>query len=915
LRSRCLLPLLMALLLTLTVGTAQAADLTYDYTDVGSHWAQESIAECRVNDFMTGYPGNTFGPERALSRAEALVSINRGLGWGKEAESAPTSTMRFPPDVADIFKGHIVLAANKQLISKNAISVINFNSPAPRYEVAAWIARALNLKGQGGSLSFTDIGGMTPENRDLLSGVVQAGIMSGDPEHTFRPNGSLTRAEMASILARMLDGGKISPAAGRHITGKLTQVEVVQKKLTVQTSGKTETFDLSGQYALFRNGKKSSLDLFKVGDNVRVSLDASGKCTFAAATGDATPGSQNSGAGIENTGAPDSSYVPRGKTGYVVNKYADYFTVRLSDNSVQELWASGLTFIKGGSPGNYSSIRQGSYVELIGEGSQVKAVRELYVDRKLFGFVETITSQTIHIEDDDDRSLSPNIAGGCRFRDSDGDRVDLEDIENGMYVELTLNDSDKVTEINISGESQGLEGEVTYIRTSGTKKITIEKDSGREASYYLDDDVVVREGSYSRSLSSVDEGMEVRLVLNGDNKVSRIIITDSSDSSGATEGEVTYIKTSGTEKITIEDDDGDDHTYYIDDDVTVKEDGATRNLSYVKKGMYVDLTLDSSDRVTRIEIEESDDTDEVEGEVTDVRTSGNERITIEEDDGDTEYYYIDNDVIIREDGSSRDLSYIDQGMYVVLTLDSNDRVTRIEIEDSDNDNADEVEGEVTDIDISGTERITIEEDDGDRDSYYIDDDVIIREDGVSRNLSYIDEGMYVELTLNNSNRVTRIEIEDSDSSDEVEGEVTYIRASGTERITIEDDDGDRESYYIEDDVIVREDGHSRDLDDVDEGMYVELTLDSNDDVTRIEIKDSNTSSDLVKGEVTYIRTSGTKKIEVDEDGGSEESYNISDNVVIKEGLVNKNIYYIEKGMQVELTLDSNDRVTRIDIIR
>ena len=905
-RSRYLLPLLMAFLLTLTVGPARAADLTYDYTDVGTHWAQESIAECRVNDFMTGYPGNTFGPEMTLSRAEALVSINRGLGWGKEAESTPTSGVRFPPDVADVFKGHIVVAANKQLISKDAIPGIRFNSPAPRSEVAAWIARALKLKGQGSTLSFTDIGGMTAENRDLLSGVVQAGIMSGDPEHTFRPNGSLTRAEMASILARMLDSGKISPSAGRHITGKLSQVDAEKKKLSVQSSGKTETFNLSGRYVLFRNGKKSSLDSFKVGENVRLSLDSTGKCLFAAAYGDIVTN-------IDLTGSPDSSYVPQGKTGYVVNKYVDYFTVRLRDNTVREVSVPGLTFLKGVTLGNYGSIRQGSYVELIEEGSQVKTVRELYGARKLFGFVETITSQTIHIEDDDDKPLSPDIAGGCRFRDSDGDRVDLEDIETGMYVELTLDDSNEVAEIKISGESQGLEGEVTDIRTSGTEKITIEKDNGREVTYYLDDDVVVREDSYSRSLSYVDEGMEVRLVLNGDNKVSRIIITDSSDSSGATGGEVTYIRTSGTERITIEDDDGDDHTYYIDDDVTVKEDGTTRSLSYVKKGMYVDLTLGSSDRVTRIEIEDSDSSDEVEGEVTSIRPSGTERITIEDNDGDTHSYYIDDDVIIREDGSSRDLSDIDQGMYVVLTLDNDDRVTRIEIEDSDS--SDEVEGEVTDIRPSGTERITIEEDDEDRNSYYIDDDVIIREDGVSRSLSYIDEGMYVVLTLDNDDRVTRIEIEDSDYSDEVEGEVTDIRPSGTERITIEDNDGDRESYYIDNDVIIREDGHSRDLYDVEEGMYVELTLDDDDDVTRIEIKDSNSSSDLVKGEVTSIRKSGTKKIEVDEDGGPEEAYYISDNVVVKEGVINKNIYYIEDGMQVELTLDRDDRVVRIDIIR
>lgn len=898
-KSRYLMLLLMAIFLILPPGPARAADLTFDFTDVGSHWAQESIVQCRVNDFMTGYPGNIFGPERELSRAEALVSINRALGWGKEAGNTSTAGVKFPPDLQDIFKGHIVLAANKQLIGKDNIPQMKFNSPVPRYEVAVWIARALKLDGKGYSLSFTDIGGMSPENRDMLSGVVKAGIMNGYPDNTFMPSGSLTRAEMASILARLLDSGKISPAAGRYITGKLSQVDAAQKKVSVQTSGKTDTYSLSGQSALFRNGKKASLDLFKVGENVKISLDSSGKCLFIAATGDnPAPGNQNVGSGtfsgtissitvsylvftqdngtnslkyispsmkvteagkasflssvkagmrtsitvsgdsitnIDLTGSPDSTYVPQGKTGYVVNKYIDYFTVRLIDSTVREISASGPSFFKGGMLGTYGSIKQGSYVELIEEGSQVKAVRELYGTRKLFGFVEKITSQFIWIEDDDDKLLSPDIAGGCDFRDSDGDRVDLEDIETGMYVELSLDDGNKVAEIRISGESRGLEGEVTYIRTSGTEKITIKKDNGREVTYSLDDDAAVREDGYNRSLSYVDEGMSVRLVLNSDNKVSRIVITGSSYSSGDTEGEVTYIRTSGTEKITIEDDDGDDNTYYIDEDVTVKEYGAARSLSYVKKGMYVDLTLDSSDMVTRIEIEDSAYSSEVEGEV---KTSGTEKITIEDDDGDRETYYIDDDVIIREDGVSRILSYIDEGMYVVLTLDSNDRVTRIEIEDS--------------------------------------------------------------LT-----------------SWDVRGEVTYIKTSGTKRITIEKDNGSKVSYDLDSDVDVRKGSSYKSLSYVDEGMYVELTLNNKDKVTDIYIRNSNSgsgSSDLVKGEVTYIKTSGTRKITVDKDGGSENTYYINDNAVIKQGVINKNIYYIEEGMEVELTLDGDDRVTRIDII-
>jgi hypothetical protein len=44
------------------------------------------------------------------------------------------------------------------------------------------------------------------------------------------------------------------------------------------------------------------------------------------------------------------------------------------------------------------------------------------------------------------------------------------------------------------------------------------------------------------------------------------------------------------------------------------------------------------------------------------------------------------------------------------------------------------------------------------------------------------------------------------------------------------------------------------------------------------------------------------KITVDEDRGPEDTHYVNDNVVAKEGLTNKNIYCLDKGMQVEVTV-------------
>ena len=60
-----------------------------------------------------------------------------------------------------------------------------------------------------------------------------------------------------------------------------------------------------------------------------------------------------------------------------------------------------------------------------------------------------------------------------------------------------------------------------------------------------------------------------------------------------------------------------------------------------------------------------------------------------------------------------------------------------------------------------------------------------------------------------------------------------FRASGTKKITVEDNDGGSYTYYLSGSVSVREDSRTRDLEYVVEGMRVELTLNSAKEVTRI----------------------------------------------------------------------------------
>ncbi|MBB6673574.1 S-layer homology domain-containing protein [Cohnella nanjingensis] len=60
-----------------------------DFSDTVGHWAQMDIRKVRAAGLMTGYLDGTFHPERALSRAEAAVVLNKLIGRAAETGEEP----------------------------------------------------------------------------------------------------------------------------------------------------------------------------------------------------------------------------------------------------------------------------------------------------------------------------------------------------------------------------------------------------------------------------------------------------------------------------------------------------------------------------------------------------------------------------------------------------------------------------------------------------------------------------------------------------------------------------------------------------------------------------------------------------------------------------------------------------------
>ncbi|WP_424767088.1 asparaginase domain-containing protein [Paenibacillus sp. sgz302251] len=120
-------------------------------SDIGSHWAEAFIKEAVAAGFVKGYTDGTFRPNATVTREEFAVML---MG-------------------------------------------------------------ALRTEGAGADLAFSDKSSIRAWAQEAVAKAVKAGIISGYPDGTFKPGATITRSEMAGMLAKAM---KLAPTTNA-VTG------------------------------------------------------------------------------------------------------------------------------------------------------------------------------------------------------------------------------------------------------------------------------------------------------------------------------------------------------------------------------------------------------------------------------------------------------------------------------------------------------------------------------------------------------------------------------------------------------------------------------------------------------------------------------------------------------------------------
>ena len=195
-------------------GTVQAAAAVYAadsgaaaaFNDIQGHWAEKEIKALSDKQFLDGYKNTqdgslSFKPNQNITRAEFVRYFVKSKGLPLSNNTESEFTDLGDSSQED--RGYIITAVEYGLINGYPDHTFRPDSTITRAEIAAILSRSEMLP-PAEDASFADI----PEDywaSDAIFAVQQAGLFDGYEDGSFRPDQKMTRGEAAAVIYRLID--------------------------------------------------------------------------------------------------------------------------------------------------------------------------------------------------------------------------------------------------------------------------------------------------------------------------------------------------------------------------------------------------------------------------------------------------------------------------------------------------------------------------------------------------------------------------------------------------------------------------------------------------------------------------------------------------------------------------------------
>lgn len=582
----------------LLVSAVSMPVLAAGFSDVDSDatvsWAKSSIDKMTDAGYIKGYEDGTFRPYRAISKVECLILMSRMLGYEDKdysdivsaaKDKYKTTAAKYNSTYSGELSYLLYTGVLKEADLADYASAANANTQLLRYQAAMLMAKLMGADADAKAYTvdtptYADDASIPSAARSYVEYVSANNIMNGmdkteDGRSQFSPVTSLTRAQMATLLARMMDkldtklvSGTVEKVSSTQLTISGTKVKYADDAAVLIGGSEGKVSSISEGYtvsALYVGGKAFVIiaeepqeETILYGDVVRKSENSEGKRITIA--------------DHENS--------------------ANQATYTLKDDCS--------VYVKGSKAG-IADIMVDDFIKVILSGSKVKSIETADKSIDVTGILESVEFDTednvyLNVTDKDGgkaQQYTVSSKGAAITRDDD--EAEFSDLTAGDDITLKLTYG-KVTKVTATGQTETVTGLLKEIIISSNPAVTITVD-GKDKTYLFATKNKVYIADKESTIYDLRPNVNVSVKLDNDTvkslSTSTVPLNEKGELTGVATGKNTSYKV-----INVKDEQGNTHSvYYNNSTKFLTSSGSNATVKSISEGTSLSITGNSSNGI------------------------------------------------------------------------------------------------------------------------------------------------------------------------------------------------------------------------------------------------------------------------------------------------------------------------------
>ena len=177
------------------------------FSDIENHWAYDNILSAVNMGLFTGVSDTEFAPNNTATRVMFVTVLGRlaGVGTSKTGDNKFTDVKN-----NDYFYPYVMWAVENGVVSGLSHSKFGSSRNITREQMAVMLynfakSQNIELSKIYSSSNFKDTDKISSWAVESVDALARAGILNGRDNGNFDPNGTATRAEIATMFVKFID--------------------------------------------------------------------------------------------------------------------------------------------------------------------------------------------------------------------------------------------------------------------------------------------------------------------------------------------------------------------------------------------------------------------------------------------------------------------------------------------------------------------------------------------------------------------------------------------------------------------------------------------------------------------------------------------------------------------------------------